>query len=388
MSIILSNQLSTAAAQTALDLQGLIGTMKTSGMTNQAIKASLMSDLNSGGVIFGKFRNQVKSTVKDGIGRAGNEGSRTTFTEAGVQEFRWISVGDDRVCPDCEPRHGDTGTLDYFETIGLPQSGFSVCQLHCRCQLIPVKYKGENLDKPLVRKKIHIKENIDNYFTNNKVKGLKGEYQSAIASSVLKLKKKNYINAKIDTIQFSEKVGKEWGSMSRSGTLSFRKSFFDKHLESDQLSKFIKKNSKEIKSQEDLINTLTTRKGIIGREKGIKQAQDKIAILKSTKRWNTADDVLGLARIENVATHELGHYVDFTNDITEGWDTNKGSLFGKYLKNNNVKEIDIKTISHYAHKNQKELFAETFALYNTGRKRQIPKNILKAFESALSDKFI
>ena len=53
-----------------------------------------------------------------------------------------------------------------------------------------------------------------------------------------------------------------------------------------------------------------------------------------------------------------------------------------------MKEIDIKTISHYSAKNQKELFAETFALYNTGRKRQIPKNILKAFESTLSDKFI
>jgi hypothetical protein len=43
--------------------------------------------------------------------------------------------------------------MEFFETIGLPASGFSVCTTNCRCQLLPQTYKGENLDKPLVKPK-------------------------------------------------------------------------------------------------------------------------------------------------------------------------------------------------------------------------------------------
>jgi len=155
MEIILGTQLSNVAAQTTLDLQGLVTSMKASGMSNTAIKASLMSDLTGGGRLFGNYRNQVKNTVKSGIGMAGNNASQGVFKNKGVKEFRWITVSG-KPCPDCEERHNETGTMEYFETIGLPKSGFSVCQQHCQCQLLPVDYKGENLDKPLVREKMPI----------------------------------------------------------------------------------------------------------------------------------------------------------------------------------------------------------------------------------------
>tara|TARA_R100001530_G_scaffold41387_1_gene31667 strand:+ start:498 stop:1427 length:930 start_codon:yes stop_codon:yes gene_type:complete len=127
--------------------------MKASGMADSAIKQTLMNDLNSGGPLFGSFRNKLKNTVRNGVELSSNGSANGTFTKAGVQEFQWISVGDGKVCPDCEGRHGETGTMEFFETIGLPASGFSVCTTNCRCQLVPETYKGENLDKPLVKGK-------------------------------------------------------------------------------------------------------------------------------------------------------------------------------------------------------------------------------------------
>ena len=154
MEIIIASGLSTVSAQTTLTLQELIVAMKASGMSDEAIRAVLMEDLAVGGRLFGTFKNQVKNTVKNGVGMASNNGSRGTFESAGVKEFQWISVGDNKVCPDCKGRHGELGAMDYFRNIGLPQSGFSICQQSCRCQLLPTGYKGENLDKPLIRNKI------------------------------------------------------------------------------------------------------------------------------------------------------------------------------------------------------------------------------------------
>ena len=107
MEIIVGTQLSNVAAQTTLDIQGIVTSMKASGMSNSAIKDTLMADLTGGGRLFGNYRNQVKNTVKTGIGMAGSNASRSTFTKAGVDQFQWVSVGDGKVCPDCEPRHGD-----------------------------------------------------------------------------------------------------------------------------------------------------------------------------------------------------------------------------------------------------------------------------------------
>ena len=67
LSIIVASQFSNIAAQTTLDLQGLITMMKANGMSDIAIKEALMNDLTTGGRLFGSFRNQVKNTVRSGI---------------------------------------------------------------------------------------------------------------------------------------------------------------------------------------------------------------------------------------------------------------------------------------------------------------------------------
>jgi len=144
--------------------------MRSSGMTDSAISATLMSDLTTGGRIFGNYRNQVKNTVKSGVSMAGSNGSEGRFLDQGVKEFQWVTVSA-KPCPDCERRLGETGTMEYWRTVGKPQSGFSVCQQSCQCQLIAADYKGENLDKPLVRGGVGItkiqKKNVLFSYQNN-----------------------------------------------------------------------------------------------------------------------------------------------------------------------------------------------------------------------------
>lgn len=150
LTIALETGLLNAAKKTTLTLGELIANMKASGMSNAAIRQVLLNDLNTGGPLFGAFRNAVKNTVSDSVGRAGNIAARRVFDFAGIVTFRWVVVSTN-TCPDCDLRHGDTGTMEYFESIGLPKSGFSVCGGHCQCVLVPESYKGENLNEPLFR---------------------------------------------------------------------------------------------------------------------------------------------------------------------------------------------------------------------------------------------
>lgn len=152
LQLTLSNQLSKGATKTALTMSELITTMKSAGMSNVAIRQTLLNDLNTGGQLFGAFKNNLKNTIKNGVEISSNDSANKEFTDAGIEEFRWVSIGDNSVCPDCAGRSGEVGTLEYHETLGLPASGFSVCQGNCRCKLVPIDYKGEDFDKPLIRK--------------------------------------------------------------------------------------------------------------------------------------------------------------------------------------------------------------------------------------------
>ena len=148
MTIILSNQISNVASRLTLDLAATVTTMTASGMTNEAIKQSLLNDLNNGGRIFGSLRNQFRSTVKNGVTYAANMSAINEYKQAGVTQYRWKTVGKN-ICDDCAERHDETGTLEEIANIGLPQSGFSVCQSNCKCQLVAEGYKEGNEGKPV-----------------------------------------------------------------------------------------------------------------------------------------------------------------------------------------------------------------------------------------------
>ena len=56
----------------------------------------------------------------------------------GKLTFTWRAVGDKNMCDDCSGRHGEMGyTLQEWESLGLPGTGWSRCQGACRCVLLP-----------------------------------------------------------------------------------------------------------------------------------------------------------------------------------------------------------------------------------------------------------
>ena len=129
-----------------------INSMKLSGMGTAEVRKVLIADLITGGRIFGQLRNGVKRISKNAIEEAGNIASVKKFRQKNYKEYKWITVGRN-ICPDCKPRHGLTGDISYFSTIGLPKSEFSVCGTNCNCQLVPIQYQGENLEQPIKYKK-------------------------------------------------------------------------------------------------------------------------------------------------------------------------------------------------------------------------------------------
>ena len=48
-------------------------------------------------------------------------------------------INKDGVCEDCLSRKDEIDTMEYWKLVGLPQSGFSMCQYGCGCKLVEVK---------------------------------------------------------------------------------------------------------------------------------------------------------------------------------------------------------------------------------------------------------
>ena len=151
LNIVVSKQMEGIAGKTAISLEELIVQMRASGATEQVIRQTIIADLQGAGRIFGMFRNVVKNNMKDAVLSAGNIATQTAYRSVGLIEFKWITVSTGP-CPDCVDRHGEEGDMEYFETIGLPKSGFSICGSHCQCQLVPSAYKGKGIDAPIIRK--------------------------------------------------------------------------------------------------------------------------------------------------------------------------------------------------------------------------------------------
>ena len=130
------------AEKIAIDIETLIVRMTISGVEESVVTATLFGDLQSGGRIFGQFQNGLKNITKDAIHNVANISADKEFVLAGIETLMWVTVSGNP-CPDCEGREGEVGTADYFDAIGNPKSGFSVCGRHCQCVLEPSTYKGD-----------------------------------------------------------------------------------------------------------------------------------------------------------------------------------------------------------------------------------------------------
>ena len=128
---------------TIAEFELLIQSMSVAGATPEAIRAYLLYDLESGGRIFGSLANGITNSTAMGITSSSQIAQMLTYKQKGIQEFKWITVSKNP-CPQCSDRAGRTEPWEYWETIGLPRSGFSVCRGNCKCHLEPMDYKGDD----------------------------------------------------------------------------------------------------------------------------------------------------------------------------------------------------------------------------------------------------
>ena len=129
------------------EIRAEISRLRAAGVVDSEIGRILATDLESGGRIFGSFRNSVKRGIVSGIMQGHRVGQDRIYGDS--LKMRWVSVGSPNICPDCERRIGRIESWNVWESIGLPASGFSVCKGYCYCQLIPTTYPIE--DKVIVK---------------------------------------------------------------------------------------------------------------------------------------------------------------------------------------------------------------------------------------------
>lgn len=153
--VIMTNQVANAAASTALNLQGLVQSMANQKMSPQQIQDVLFKDLAEGGPLFSAFRSSIGNITKNGVEWSSNFSQRDVYQGAGIQEFQWQTASDGIECDDCAARDQEKATLEEWENIGLPKSGFSVCGPNCRCVLVPIGVAKERIrrvkkEKPFI----------------------------------------------------------------------------------------------------------------------------------------------------------------------------------------------------------------------------------------------
>ena len=149
MELTIGNELVQVIDNFIIDLEAGINRMKLSGMSDAGIRAVLAEDLANEGRTFSQLKNGMKRSVNIGISSASRQATDKVYLDSGLVQYAWITISA-RPCPDCMPRHGRVETLEFWESVGEPGSGFSVCQGSCKCELVPIAYKNESLDSALI----------------------------------------------------------------------------------------------------------------------------------------------------------------------------------------------------------------------------------------------
>lgn len=129
--------LASRASKASLNLNEFIEFSLAQGVSRDQIRDLLVTDLNTGGAIFGDFRRSLRTTANGTINRLRDGGQ---FSESGVETtYKWAAVFVN-TCPDCESRHGVEHTWEEWERLGLPRTGQTICRENCRCMLIPSEH--------------------------------------------------------------------------------------------------------------------------------------------------------------------------------------------------------------------------------------------------------
>ena len=127
------------AERTAITLEEYVQTLRAGGVADKVIRQNLVNDLNNNGRIFGEFFNGIGNDLTGRLGELSRAASDLKFGFKATDEVTWVAVSvqkGDKVCPDCEPRHGEVDTYGNWVLRGLPKTGWSVCRTNCKCILM------------------------------------------------------------------------------------------------------------------------------------------------------------------------------------------------------------------------------------------------------------
>ena len=147
-----------------------IKTMSDSGMSMEFIEDSLEADMQTGGRIFGKLRNDIKSSTVGAVNQGSRLGQYATYmANPGLMKggkpreakYMWVTVAGHKVCPDCVALMGAVKTFDEWAKEGLPGAGHTVCRQSCYCILDPIGNMDKSVDAP-VEPEVKTKADIKN----------------------------------------------------------------------------------------------------------------------------------------------------------------------------------------------------------------------------------
>ena len=87
----------------------------------------------------GKLTQDVQDGIRQQARRAGSEAETAAFIDKGYEQLAWITVNSSQACPDCRKRQGVVGDTQFWDQLGRPGSGATVCQQNCYCLLVPAE---------------------------------------------------------------------------------------------------------------------------------------------------------------------------------------------------------------------------------------------------------
>jgi hypothetical protein len=136
-----------------MTLEEVVKEMKKEGYSDKEIKERLTKQ-TVGQVFEGLGYSEERiEELKQGV-------TNDKVTSDTIDEYQWVAekcdvddemkeyiltengkdfINDDGICKDCLDRDGEKGTDEYFETIGKPGSGFSMCGSGCACKIFLIE---------------------------------------------------------------------------------------------------------------------------------------------------------------------------------------------------------------------------------------------------------
>ena len=141
-STLVFNYIEYNVIETIAEIELLMQNLTLAGADPMAIRELLLYDLQNKGRIFGGLVNGVTGATNLGITSSAQIAELLTYVEAGYTQYKWVTVSKNP-CFQCAERAGRIDLKEYWEAIGYPRSGFSVCGPNCKCHLVPDKYVGK-----------------------------------------------------------------------------------------------------------------------------------------------------------------------------------------------------------------------------------------------------